>query len=628
MRNSGRSMRITKGKQASAATAVSYRRCTIGLGEKKVKIEEIPCRNWEEALGGVGRSLQLLAEREVTDAYSPENPLVVNTGLLTGSGVMTGAQVYFSGYSPLKRSRKGLPAAMWSAASGEFGRKLKGAGLDEIVFEGRAAEPVCVVFRQGANGAEVTIEPAPHLLGLTSHDKIMALRERYDDAHFAAIGPAGENFSRVLMGAVALSTESQLDSGEASCSMAWRGGMGSLMGYKNVLALVAQSGGKPDAITQALLRVNGDLLHAGGSNRFQPLDQGGGGGTWTDLEVLNMFGAAPENNFRPSGKNDLEGLYRDNIGEQFEVRGEACTGCGIRCHNDLHRRNDDGSAAGFLARFDYDPLCALGANLGVHQPEKVAELIGICRDLALDPVSLGATISFVLDYNSRQGRKIMNGATFGDHRRIRDLVEETGRGGQPMLGQGVLRLSESLGETSFAMQVKGLELPPYLAETNPGYAFAVGSGESMATQWLAVREGGVGLEDWVQAVTQQGLLRIGYDMIGLCSCTGVDMGDNLLVRAINAATGLRIDSVELTAAVRRVYLRGLALELKQGYQDEEYALPERVFDQPNPNLELPHFVTREFFASFKERVWEVLLPELEDLASGGEHQPIERRLSA
>ena len=54
---------------------------------------------------------------------------------LTGSNVMTGMRSYFSGYSPLKKSRKGLPGAMWSAGSGDFGNRLKWTGLDEVIFE-------------------------------------------------------------------------------------------------------------------------------------------------------------------------------------------------------------------------------------------------------------------------------------------------------------------------------------------------------------------------------------------------------------------------------------------------------------------------------------------------------------
>jgi aldehyde:ferredoxin oxidoreductase len=133
---------------------------------------------------------QDLAERKIENAYCDENPLIVNTGLLTGSTVMTAMRTYFSGYSPIKGSRKGLPAAMWSASSGKFGAKFKWTGLDELVFENRSSEPVYAVIKESESGPQVELKPAGHLHGLSTHDKIIALHREYPDAHFAAIGPA------------------------------------------------------------------------------------------------------------------------------------------------------------------------------------------------------------------------------------------------------------------------------------------------------------------------------------------------------------------------------------------------------------------------------------------------------
>jgi aldehyde:ferredoxin oxidoreductase len=110
---------------ASDPGGVLYKRCTVNLGSGDMTMMDLPCRNLEDVLGGFGRSFQVLAERRITDAYCDENPLIVNTGLLTGSSAMTGLRTYFSGYSPIKGSRKGLPAAMWSAGSGKFGAKFK-----------------------------------------------------------------------------------------------------------------------------------------------------------------------------------------------------------------------------------------------------------------------------------------------------------------------------------------------------------------------------------------------------------------------------------------------------------------------------------------------------------------------
>ena len=67
-----------------------------------------------------------------------------------------------------------------------------------------------MVIKETETGPQVALKPAEHLLGLSTHDKIMALQKEYADAHFAAIGQAGENWQNNYMGAVALSTENQL----------------------------------------------------------------------------------------------------------------------------------------------------------------------------------------------------------------------------------------------------------------------------------------------------------------------------------------------------------------------------------------------------------------------------------
>jgi aldehyde:ferredoxin oxidoreductase len=608
-------MRIVNGNPTADPSSVHYRRCTVDLASGTVTQEDVPCRNLEDVFGGFGRSYQILAERKISTAYCPENPLIMNIGLLTGTTVMTGLRAYFSAYSPLKQSSKGLPAAMWSAGSGKFGSKLKWTGVDEVIFENRSATPVYAVFSEGVGGPQVELKPAGHLLGLTSHEKIMALQAEYADAHFAVIGPAGENYANVFMGAVALSTENQLKSGEAKSRFAGRGGMGSMMGYKNLIAIVAQSSDKLDKITPAMRDVNRGVITNGGSARFQPVSQGGAGGTWANIEVLQAFHAVPEYNFRPRGGDEVEGLFRKNVEKDFDIISEACFRCGIRCHNNVFKRNPDGSRGRLAAKYDFEPLILFGSNLGINDGGQVAELIHLCDLLCMDAISLGTTISYVLDYNERHPDKpLFNGARFGQFEQIKELINQTGRGKRGPIGQGLKRLAEELGETAYAMHVKGLELPAYLPETNPGYAFAIAGGHmSMGTHMYLAKEGKTGLDDWVHAITVNGLLQVGYDMIGLCKFVGVGMGHELIATAIREATGLEITSEDIVAAVRRAYLRGLALELRQGFQEDEYTLPGQVFEHPNPSVTLPNFITSEFFAQFKQRVWAVFTKEMEGL---------------
>lgn len=602
---------------AAEPASVFYRRCTVDLQSGAMQMEDVPCRNLEDVLGGFGRSFQLLAGRRITDAYCAENPLIVNTGLLTGSSAMTGLRTYFSGYSPLKASNQGMPAAMWSTGSGKFGAKFKWTGLDELIFENRSAEPVYAVIRETADGPVVELKPAGHLLGLSTHDKIMALQKQYDNAHFAAIGQAGEHWQANYMGAVALSTENQLRSGEDKCRFAGRGGMGSLMGYKNVVALVAQSSDKLKAASETVKKVNLNVIKGGGSTRLQPISRGGGGGTWAAYDVLQAFHAVPVNNFRPQGNDLPEKLFRENVEKEYEIRSEACFRCGISCHNNVYEKNEDGSTREFLAKFDYEPLNLLGTNIGIHDAGQAARLIQLGDNYGMDSISLGVTIAYALSYNERHPDKpMLNGATFGDYEKIRELVIAAGEGRLPAIGRGSKRLSESTGETSYAYHVKGLELPAYQPETNPGYAWAIAGGHmSMGTYGLLTREGKSDIESWVKGITQDKLHIVGFDMIGLCKFFDIakGIGTQMVVDCLQSEFGLEVSAEEIAAAVRRAFLRGLALERRQGYAKEEYTLPAEVFERPNPNIQLPHITSTQFFSELEKRVWAVFEPELAGL---------------
>lgn len=610
-------MRTATNNPLAEPWKVLYRRATIDLSTRGIRIEDIPCRNFEDVLGGFGRSFQDLFGRTVTRAYCAENPLIINTGLLTGSSAMTGMRTYFSGYSPIKESRKGLPAAMWSAGSGKFGAKFKWTGLDEMVLENRADEPIYLVIRVQDGAPIVEIKAADFLIGLTTHEKIMNLQERYDDAHFAVIGQAGESWETVNMGAVALSTENQLKTKEDKSRFAGRGGMGSLMGYKNVLAIVAQVRDALKPLTDDMKKVNLNVVKGGGSTRLQPISRGGGGGTWAGYDFMQPFHAVPVNNFRPMGNDLPERLFRENVEIEYALKSEACFRCGITCHNNVYEKKADGSAGEFLAKFDYEPLNLLSTNIGIHDAGKAAELIHLTDNYGMDAISLGATISYLLSYNERHPDKpLLNGARFGEFEKIRDLVVAAGSGSCPEIGNGVKRLSEQNGETSYAYHVKGLELPAYLPETNPGYAWSIAGGHmAMATYGLLTREGKSDVESWVKAITQDKLQIVGFDMIGLCKFFDIANGicTEMVETCLRSEFGFEVTAADIRTSVRNAFLRGLALEFKQGYSKEEFSLPDEIFENPNTNIKLPLIATREFFAELSERVWAVFEPELEAL---------------
>ena len=557
-------------------------------------------------------SFQQLATRHVADAFSEENPLIVNTGILTGTNVMTGLRTYFSAYSPLKVSGRGLPGAMWSAGSGKFGSKLKWSGVDDIVIERRASRPLLLVIRSTDRGPAATLESAEPLLGLHCYQKILALHEKYPDGHFAVIGPAGEHYQHCYMAAIALSTENLLKSGNDKCRWAGRGGMGSVMGSKSLIGIVAEC---PDQVTRPapkIRAINKEIVTGPGSRKFREASKGGLGGTWANYEPLDRFSFVPELNFQPRGDGRARKMYRSAVEPEFVIKAESCFRCGINCHKNVYERTDDGRAGSFRAKFDYEPLNLLSTNIGVDDPHQVWPLIALVDRLGMDAISVGTTVAYVLDYNARHpGAPILNGAQFGDAAAVAELIEQAGTGLCPEVGRGVKRLSDALGEPGYAMHVKGLELPAYLPDTNPGYPWAIAGGHmSMATYMLLALEGDTSVEYWTKAITERGLYFVRDDLLGLCKFAMLNIDQ--APRALACEVGLEITTDELQAAVRRAFIRALWLERKQGYVREDYTLPSQVFDRPNPALTLssPPFITRQFFDELSRRVWAVFDKEI------------------
>ena len=59
-------------------TDYQFRRVTIDLGHGDMRQDTIPCQDMEDFLGGIGRSFKMLDNYEVTDAFAPSSPLIMN----------------------------------------------------------------------------------------------------------------------------------------------------------------------------------------------------------------------------------------------------------------------------------------------------------------------------------------------------------------------------------------------------------------------------------------------------------------------------------------------------------------------------------------------------------------------
>jgi len=173
-------------------------------------------------LGGTGFAAKWLWDMATPDVqpFSPENPLIFATGVLTGTIFPQASRYVVAARSPLTDIYGEAHAA------GHFAPELKFAGYDAVVFTGRSDKPVYLYVEDG--GAE--LRDASHLWGRTTYEAEDMIKEENGDPFIkvAVIGQAGENLVRF---ACVIN-----DHGRAAA----RSGMGAVMGYKRLKAVAVR----------------------------------------------------------------------------------------------------------------------------------------------------------------------------------------------------------------------------------------------------------------------------------------------------------------------------------------------------------------------------------------------------
>ena len=590
------------GIETRPATAFVANRYHVDLSAQTVRFEQIACEDLEDALGGIARATKYFAHVVVDDPYAPAAPLMMNLGLLSGTRVMTGLRTFFHGYSPLKVSESGVPGLMWSAGSGHFGTKLRGLGIDDVIFTGRADHPTLLHITPGVDGDGPTFDflDATDLAGRMINDRVQDLHGRYPNAHFAVTGPAAEHYEAVRYAAIAVTTDNQLASGDPKARFCARGGFGGVMASKNLWAIAAD-GSDPGRV-RGLRDINKEINLGEGSARYRDLPNDRGG-TWRTMKMMQEAQSLPEFNFAPSGTDASVPLLRPSVeAGPFVVKAEGCYLCGIRCHKNVYDEvgAPEGEAGEFRAKVDFEPITLLSSNLGIFDPDPALDLIELSDELGMDSISLGVTIGYAMEYNRRTGGSLGGGIEYGDANAVIDVIHEIAAGRLAELGQGVKRLADQTGETGYAMHSKGVEYPAYQPQTNPGFAWALAGGHmSMRTFFLFVIERETSVDYWVDAITNRGPLYLMDDITGLCKFANATPA--LEAEALGIATGLAVTEDELVDVVMRTFLRGYAVERRRGFAAADYVLPAGAHE-PMVNSTLPYFNTPEFFAEVQAKV--------------------------
>jgi aldehyde:ferredoxin oxidoreductase len=383
------------------------------------------------------------------DPLSPDNILCLMTGPVSGTDVKMSGRIAAVTKSPLTGTVVDSHHGGWS------GSRLKWAGLDGIVFKGKAEKPTYAFVENG----EVTLEDASGLWGDGVHDTVKVMTDMYgeDDLSVMAIGQAGEKLSRFAC----IINEHDRASG--------RGGTGCVAGSKNLKCVVVR--GKHDdrprpadreafkeadkaAIAQIM---NEDVVTAprkGGLSVY---------GTNVLMNMVNAIGAMPTKNSQLTYFEPHEDISGERVKETVLVNDPTCHACPVACKKEVEIT--EGPHKGLrMESVEYESIWALGANCDNNDVPSVAKLIDQCNDFGFDTIEMGNVLSMYMEateegYLNGHGP----GLEWGDHPAMVELVNKIAarEGVGDLLAEGTERAAKELGHPEIAMTVKGMAIPAY-----------------------------------------------------------------------------------------------------------------------------------------------------------------------
>jgi aldehyde:ferredoxin oxidoreductase len=400
-------------------------------------------------IGGRGLGARLLFDTlpAKTDPLSPQNILYFLTGPLTGTKAPASSKFVVITKSPLTQA--------WcdSYSSGKLPLELKKIGYDGIVMRGKANHPCYLKI----DNHGVEIKSAAGIWGKDSFetDKLLKEIEGLPSAGVTSIGPAGEKLCRYAC----INSELYRQAG--------RGGVGAVMGSKNLKAIIIKGKGRvPQHDPEHIVALNKGIARQ--SRESQVARSRMKYGTPLTLNITHAGGILPTKNFQMGtwqkalDKIDSIGVAKNTIAHK------ACLSCFTPCG--LITRVTDGKYAGAsIEGPEYETLGMFGSNHEIDSLPYIIQANILCDKLGLDTISTGNVIGFVMECFERgllsadrtDGLVLHFGDAETSLRAIEMIAYREGFG--DLMAEGVKKLAEHIGAGSerFAMHVKGMEFPAY-----------------------------------------------------------------------------------------------------------------------------------------------------------------------
>ncbi len=543
----------------------------VDLTSGTTQVTSLPVQVMPLVLGGKGLGAWLLYTEQPAgvDPLSPENRMIFHTGPLTGTTAPTAGRFGLTTKSP-------ATGTYFDAyCGGYWGNMLKYAGYDALVITGAAKDPVMLVI----DGERIEIRPAVDLWGKTISAATEMIKAKLGhEWQSLVIGPPGEamrNLAGIFNESRALA----------------RGGVGAVMGSKKLKAIAVHGTGGVQVHDKKQFERALQLAFRAVrmSSQVSMLHREG---TANILEVINVMGALPTRNFQKGQFEKSDEISGDSFRKHSWKNEYACFGCPIGCGKWTVPLEDGKVIEGP----EYESIYALGSNCAIGSRETIIRLNWLCDEFGLDTISVGGVVGFIMEMFERGMLTAddLDGIspTWGNAEAAIALVEKmtSGEGCGSWLAQGVAAISERHPETkSFAMHVKGLEMPAYHPNAAKGTALAYAISERGACHLRGAPLGEVFsgaanplvIEGKPQLFRDHQADKAVWDSACLCAFPGYGMSLKELWQLVKAATGFdypRVSDLELLG--ERVSTLARLFNVREGFSRPADTLPGRNLVQP------------------------------------------------
>mgnify|MGYP001051685533 FL=1 len=579
-------------------------------------------------IGGSGLGTYLLFRygSPAADPLSPDNPLIFMNGPFQGTGIPTSGRHQVISKSPL------TGAFGESDCGGTFGFHLKRAGYDGLVFLGRSSSPVYAAVIDG----RVEIRDGTSLWGKDTFETEEALfSAEGKPAGVACIGPAGERM--VLLANI-------MHDGR-NARAAGRGGLGAVMGSKNLKAVVARGKEKTVMADEKKVREKSAEKAKFYMEKLPAMTRFGTAG---GVALAEQNGDLPLKNWSMgSWPEEVKSITGEAMADTILTGNWGCMACPIKCGREVAFDGISGAGP------EYETIGMLGSNCLINDLKAIGRGNDLCNRMGIDTISGGSAVAFSMELYERgiiDERTVGYPLQWGDGeamvRLLTDISEKRGFG--VVLAEGTRKAAEKIGkgEEKYAIHSKGMDFPAHdprcykslaagYATSNRGACHLSGFSYSFERSMTYPELGVDAVLD--RTVDEgKGKVNVGFqnlmgvlDSLKMCKFPFAATRLEDLLVWINGVTGWDMACGELMEAGERIFNLKKLFNLACGLTGRDDALPERILREPRgsggsadtlPDLESQ---LREYYV---ERGWtEEGIPLPEKIASLGLEEFLHRK---